>query len=135
MILSGSRICRFCLMDEAILSLSTPGSLVKSAASCVHWLHVVWESSRGLDSSRPPQKKSCGLQNGATGIECPTGLGNATIRQRWLETRFVLFKSARETIRLLKKSANSVLAPFRPSKYPEGTPRAFTRCGLAGQPF
>ena len=37
--------------------------------------------------------------------------------------------------RLLKKSAGSVLASFRRSTYPKGTPRAFTRCGLAGRPF
>jgi len=36
--------------------------------------------------------------------------------------------------RLLKQSASIVLASFRPSTYHEGAPRAFTRCGLAGQP-
>jgi len=36
---------------------------------------------------------------------------------------------------MLKKSASSVLASFRSSTYPEGTPRAFTRCGLAGRTF
>ena len=41
---------------------------------------VVWESLRSPDSSRPPQKKSYGLQSGAIGIECPIGLGNATIQ-------------------------------------------------------
>ena len=49
----------------------------------------------GLDSSRPPQKKSYGLQSGATGIECPIGLGNATIRRHWWEIQSVSFKSAR----------------------------------------
>ena len=34
------------------------------------------------------------------------------------------------TIRKLKKSASGVLASFRPSTYPEGMPRTFTRCGL-----
>ena len=33
--------------------------------------------------------------------------------------------------KLLKKSASSVLTSFRPSTCPEGTPRSFTRCGLA----
>jgi len=28
-----------------------------------------------------------------------------------------------------------VLASFRPSTYRKGTPRAFTRCGLADRPF
>ena len=28
-----------------------------------------------------------------------------------------------------------VLASFRPSTYPKGTPQAFTRCGLAGRSF
>jgi len=37
------------------------------------------------------------------------------------------------TSRMLKQSASSVLASFRPSTYPEGTPRALTRCGLAGR--
>ena len=37
--------------------------------------------------------------------------------------------------RMLKNSASFVLASFRPSTYPEGTTRPFTRCGLAGQPF
>ncbi|THJ21175.1 MAG: hypothetical protein CAF45_012980 [Nitrospira sp. CG24E] len=37
--------------------------------------------------------------------------------------------------RMLKKSASFVLASFRPSTYPEGTLRIFTRCGLAGRPF
>ncbi len=37
--------------------------------------------------------------------------------------------------RLLKKSASSVLTSFRPSTYPEGTPRAFTRCGPCWTPF
>jgi hypothetical protein len=32
---------------------------------------------------------------------------------------------------MLKKSAGSVLASFRPSTYPKGTLRIFTRCGLA----
>jgi len=32
-----------------------------------------------------------------------------------------------------KKSASSVHAPFRPSTYPEGTPRVFTRCGFVGR--
>lgn len=32
---------------------------------------------------------------------------------------------------LLKKTANIVLASFRASTYPPGTPRPFTRCGLA----
>jgi hypothetical protein len=32
---------------------------------------------------------------------------------------------------MLKKSASGVLASFRPSTYPKGTPRIFTRCGLA----
>jgi len=36
---------------------------------------------------------------------------------------------------MLKKSASIVLASFRPSTYRKGTPRAFTRCDLAGQPF
>jgi len=36
---------------------------------------------------------------------------------------------------MLKKAASFVLASFRPSTYRKGTPRAFTRCGLAGQPF
>jgi hypothetical protein len=34
---------------------------------------------------------------------------------------------------MLKKSASIVLASFRPSTYPKGTPRAFTRCGLAAE--
>ena len=33
--------------------------------------------------------------------------------------------------RMLKKAASGVLASFRPSTYRKGTPRAFTRCGLA----
>ena len=37
--------------------------------------------------------------------------------------------------RMLKKSASGVLASFRASTYPKGTPRLFTRCGLAGRPF
>jgi len=36
---------------------------------------------------------------------------------------------------MLKKSASVVLASFRPSRTPEGTPQAFTRCGLAERPF
>jgi len=36
---------------------------------------------------------------------------------------------------MLENPASSVLASFRPSTYPEGTPRAFTRCGLAGRTF
>jgi len=36
---------------------------------------------------------------------------------------------------MLKKPASSVLASCRPSTYPEGTPRACTRCGLAERPF
>ena len=39
------------------------------------------------------------------------------------------------TCRMLKKSASGVLASFRASTYPKGTPRLFTRCGLAGRPF
>jgi hypothetical protein len=37
--------------------------------------------------------------------------------------------------RMLKKSASVVLASFRPSAYHEGTPQAFTRCGLAERSF
>jgi len=36
---------------------------------------------------------------------------------------------------MLKKPARGVLASFRPSTYPKGTPRIFTRCGLAGRTF
>src|SRR6476646_2279903 len=68
---------------------------MQSAASCVHWLHVVWESSRSPALSRLPQRKSYGSQNGVIGIECPTWLENATTRRRWWATRSVLFKSAR----------------------------------------
>jgi hypothetical protein len=35
------------------------------------------------------------------------------------------------TNRMLKKSGGGVLASFSPSTYHKGTPRAFTRCGLA----
>jgi hypothetical protein len=31
---------------------------------------------------------------------------------------------------VLKKPVSGVLASFRPSTYPKGTPRIFTRCGL-----
>jgi hypothetical protein len=37
--------------------------------------------------------------------------------------------------KMLKKPASGVLASFRPSTYRKGTPRAFTRCGLAGRTF
>jgi hypothetical protein len=37
--------------------------------------------------------------------------------------------------RMLKKRASFVLASFRPSTYRKGTPRVFTRCGLAGRAF
>jgi len=36
---------------------------------------------------------------------------------------------------MLKKPASGVFTSFRPSTYPEGTPRPFTRCGLAGRLF
>jgi hypothetical protein len=36
---------------------------------------------------------------------------------------------------MLKKPSSFVLAPFRPSTYRKGTPRVFTRCGLAGSLF
>jgi len=32
-------------------------------------------------------------------------------------------------------AASGVLVAFRPSTYRKGTPRVFTDCGLAGQPF
>ena len=34
---------------------------------------------------------------------------------------------------MVKNAASFVLASFRPSTYRKGTPRAFTRCGLAGR--
>jgi hypothetical protein len=37
--------------------------------------------------------------------------------------------------RMLKTSASGVLASFRSSTYRKGTPRTFTRCGLAGRTF
>src|SRR5688572_18894197 len=79
---------------------------MQSAASCVHWLQVVWESLRGPALSRLPQRKSYGSPNGVIGIECPTWLGNATTRRHWWATRFVLFKSARELKKLGKVSEN-----------------------------
>ena len=36
---------------------------------------------------------------------------------------------------MLKKPASIVLASFRPSTYRKGTPRIFTRCGLADELF
>jgi len=33
---------------------------------------------------------------------------------------------------MLKQTSSFVLASFRPSTYPKGTRRPFTRCGLAG---
>jgi hypothetical protein len=36
---------------------------------------------------------------------------------------------------MLKKLATFVLASFRSSTYPKGTPRTFTRCGLADELF
>ncbi len=47
----------------------------------------------------------------------------------------VAAKSKRPFSRLLKKSASGVLASFRPSTYRKGTPRPFTRYGLAERPF
>jgi hypothetical protein len=37
----------------------------------------------------------------------------------------------RDLSRMLKKPASVVLASFRPSTYPKGTPQSFTRYGLA----
>ena len=44
-------------------------------------------------------------------------------------------KATESSRRMVKNASGFVLASFRPSTYPEGTPRAFTRCGLAGRPF
>src|SRR4029077_4926231 len=78
---------------------------MRSAASCVRWLHVVWKSSRSQALSRLLRRKSYGVQNGVIGIECPTWLGNATTRRRWWETRSVLFKSAKANNSLLDLEA------------------------------